>query len=86
VHVGPMKTRLKAPGSKRLKLQHAGLLSNFAFNLNLPRYTKALVGGPSLCFLDEPTSGLSTADAAQVVALLGRACQIRVHSMNDFPY
>jgi beta-galactosidase/beta-glucuronidase len=33
-----MKPTLKAPGSKRLKLDHEKLLSNFAFNVNLRRY------------------------------------------------
>jgi len=35
-----MKPTLKAPGTKRLKLEHDKLLSNFAFNFNLRRYTK----------------------------------------------
>ena len=42
VHVDPMKTTLKPPGSKRWKLEHGELLSNFAFNLNLRRYTVAV--------------------------------------------
>jgi len=35
-----MKATLKAPGSKRLKLEYDNLLSNSAFKLNLRRYTK----------------------------------------------
>ena len=31
---------MKAPGTKRLKLKYDGLLSNFAFECNLRRYTK----------------------------------------------
>jgi hypothetical protein len=31
---------LKAPGSKRLKLEHDKLLSNFAFNFNVRRYSE----------------------------------------------
>ena len=32
-----IKLMLKAPGTKRLKLEHANLLSNVAFNFNLRR-------------------------------------------------
>jgi len=39
VQVKPMKPILKAPGTKRLKLKYGGLLSNFAFNFYLRRYT-----------------------------------------------
>jgi hypothetical protein len=39
VHVPPFKPTLKAPGTKRLKLRHDHLLSSFAFNSNLRRYT-----------------------------------------------
>jgi len=38
VQVEPVKTVLKAPGTKRLKLQHGDVLSSFAFNSNLRRY------------------------------------------------
>jgi len=34
-----MKPTLKAPGTKRLKLQYDGLLSMFPFKFNLRRYT-----------------------------------------------
>jgi hypothetical protein len=33
-----MKTHLKAPGTKRLKLKYDKLLSNVAFRFNLRRY------------------------------------------------
>ena len=39
VPVEPMKSILKAPGTKRLKLTYDNLLSNVAFNFNLRRYT-----------------------------------------------
>ena len=39
VQVEPMKPKLKPPGTKRLKLEYAGLLSNFGFKFNLRRYT-----------------------------------------------
>jgi len=34
-----MRHTLKAPGSKRVKLEYEKLLSNFAFDFNLRRYT-----------------------------------------------
>jgi hypothetical protein len=39
VQVEPINTVLNAPGTKRLKLKHDKLLSSFAFNINLRRYT-----------------------------------------------
>ena len=45
VQVEPMKTVLKAPGSKILKLREDEPLSNFAFNFYLRRYTGAVDGG-----------------------------------------
>jgi len=47
VQVDPIKPTLKAPGSKRLKLQHEKLLSNFSFNFDLRRYTSAAPPTPS---------------------------------------
>jgi hypothetical protein len=38
-----MKPKLKAHGSKRLKLRFGMFLSNFAFEFNLRRYTKVAV-------------------------------------------
>jgi hypothetical protein len=38
VQVDPVKPTLKAPGTKRLKLCYATLLSSFAFNFDLRRY------------------------------------------------
>jgi hypothetical protein len=35
-----MKPKLKAPETKRLKLEYDEVLSNIAFKFNLPRYTK----------------------------------------------
>jgi hypothetical protein len=40
VQVDPMKRKLKPPGNERLKLDYAGLLSNFGFKSNLRRYSK----------------------------------------------
>jgi len=39
VQVEPMKSMLKAPGIKRLKLEYDEPLSNFAFKFNLRRYS-----------------------------------------------
>jgi hypothetical protein len=41
VQVDPIRSTLKAPGPKHLKLKCDILLSNFAFKFNLRRYTKA---------------------------------------------
>ena len=43
-----MLPTLTAPGSKRLKLEHEKLLSNFAFNFKLRRY---IVHRPTVCFV-----------------------------------
>ena len=40
VHVDHIKSALKSSGIKRLKLEYDEPPSNFAFNLNLRRYTK----------------------------------------------
>jgi len=42
VELEPIKPVLKAPGSKRLKLNCDIPLSNFAFKFNLRRYTEVL--------------------------------------------
>jgi hypothetical protein len=42
VQVHPIKPTLKAPGTKRLKLEYDVLLSNFAFRFNMRRYSKGL--------------------------------------------
>jgi len=39
VQVDPVKPTSKPPGTKRLKLKHDEVLSNFAFNFNLRRYS-----------------------------------------------
>ena len=40
MQVEPIKPVLNPPGTKRLKLEHEKLLSNFAFNSNLRRYNE----------------------------------------------
>ena len=39
--VDPIKTTLKASGTKRLKLEHEKVLSSYAFKFNLRRYSAA---------------------------------------------
>jgi hypothetical protein len=39
VQVDTIKPKLKAPGTKRLKLDYDGPLSNFGFKFNLRRYS-----------------------------------------------
>jgi hypothetical protein len=41
VQVDPMKPPLKAPGIKRLKLEHDEPLSSSGFNFNMRRYDAA---------------------------------------------
>jgi hypothetical protein len=38
-HLQRIKSKLKAPGTKRLKLEHDNLLSTFPFNIDLRRYS-----------------------------------------------
>ena len=38
MQIEPIKPTLKPPGTKRLKLEYDGLLSNFGFKINLRRY------------------------------------------------
>ena len=40
MQVDPIKPTLKAPGTQRLNLKYDELLSSFAFNFNLRRYTE----------------------------------------------
>jgi hypothetical protein len=44
VQVDPKKPKLKPPGTKRLRPEYDGLLSNFAFKLNLRRHTEDAAG------------------------------------------
>ena len=41
MQVEPIRPTFKAPGTKRLKLKCGELLSSFAFNVDLRRFTKA---------------------------------------------
>jgi hypothetical protein len=44
VQVELMKPKLKAPGTKRLKLKYDNLLSSIAFKFNLRHYIKGWIG------------------------------------------
>ena len=44
MQVDPIEPKLKARGTMCLKLEYDGLFSNFAFKLNLHRYTKGNEG------------------------------------------
>jgi len=55
-----MRPTLKLPGSKRVKLYHKKLLSNFAFNFNVRRY----IGG--LCFVLDRLGLYRTRKATQL--------------------
>ena len=57
-----MKSALKAPGTKRMKLQCGELLSSFAFKFDLRRYNKG-----------RPSDG---ATQLYVAAAYGRAVQV----------
>jgi len=41
VQVGPIKSKLKPPGTKRLKVKYEELLLNVGFKFNLRRYNEA---------------------------------------------
>jgi hypothetical protein len=51
VQVDPMKSTLKAPGSKRLKLEQEKLLQNFDFKFNLRRHNKGCTNEAGRCML-----------------------------------
>jgi len=61
VQVDPIKPTLKAPGSKRLKLEHENLLSNFGFKFNLRRYSVA----PVMVFTNPSTGEIRTVTCSQ---------------------
>ena len=47
MQIDPVKPTLKAPGTLRLKHKHVKLLSNFAFEFNLRRYSVVYNGTKS---------------------------------------
>jgi len=54
VQVDPVKSRLKPPGTKRLKLKYEGPLSNFGFKFILRRYSKCAIAYSILNFQQQP--------------------------------
>ena len=68
MQVDPIKPTLKAPGSKRLKLKYDKLLSSFAFNCNLRRYTeKGQSTGHAFFEFKDPRQGLGLATPSLTV-------------------
>ena len=53
MQVDPIKPKLKPPGTKLLKLEYHGLLSNVASKFNLRRYTEGLLRNESARATDE---------------------------------
>ena len=64
MRVDPIKPTLKAPGTKRLKLEYDDLLSSVAFNFNLRRYR----------VVDRPPLTATAAAWTGPVTLIGDAC------------
>jgi hypothetical protein len=54
VQVDPIKPTLKAPGTKRLKLNYEVPLSNFAFKSNVRLYIKSAALAELCCRVLEP--------------------------------
>ena len=79
-----MKPMLKAPGTKRLKLTYDELLSSFAFNFNLRRYTMRLY--PAVLIIirkaDEGVGGELGGGGHGG----GAGCRFTPHVHNDFSY
>jgi hypothetical protein len=60
VQVEPINPTLKAPGTKRSKLKHDYLLSSFAFNFILRRYTKECAARQSIMLAHYIGRGLNS--------------------------
>jgi hypothetical protein len=80
VQVDPIKPTLKAPGTKRLKLELEKPISKFAFKFNLRHYNWAVERIP---WLDLLGGSIRVADAGEVCAELklatsSTACQTLV--------
>jgi hypothetical protein len=57
VQVDPIKPTLKAPGTKRLKLDHDEPLSNFAFKINLRHYKERARVAVEVCNAAQAEAG-----------------------------
>jgi len=86
VQVDPITLTLKAPGFKRLKVEHEKLVSIFAFNFNVRRYNKATSGAEATYM--ESWGDSIVADhgrTAQLAAALGvRTPPVRIDSMAKY--
>ena len=84
MQIDPIRPKLKLPGTKHLKLEYDGLLSSFAFNFMLRRYT---VGTSA----DRVALLLSTGDAERAMgqaaaAKAANAKQKKVGTIGRFRY
>ena len=70
MQVEPMKPTFKAPGSKRLKLNHEERLSSLAFNFNLRHYSEGGEAAAELSRLRDVhgVHRLSDARAAKIIS------------------
>jgi hypothetical protein len=69
VQVDPIKPEFKPPGTTRLKLKCDDPLSNFAFKINLRRYTVALAAPqPTMLIDDWILVQSSCADTAELLS------------------
>jgi len=78
VQVDPIKTKLKPPGTKLLKLNCDLLLSTFAFKLNLCRYTMAYEVAASAAAGRAAAAAARNAARTQVVSVSASAEHLRV--------
>ena len=72
VQVGPIKPTLQAPGAKHLKLTYDKMLSSFAFNFNLRRYTAGTTAAAMtnvITAIDQEVATFTTATPVTVAEL-----------------
>jgi hypothetical protein len=79
VQVDPTSPKLKAPGTKRLKLKYDRLLSSFAFNFNLRRSMQGIARiGTQLCIPSQARGLLRTSKHSTDVVFT-RTASARLH-------
>jgi hypothetical protein len=71
-----MKPKLKAPGTKRLKLNYDAPLSNFAFNFNFRLYTALAAAMPV------PTAATTSREDADEGGIRGRGLLSSTSQLN----
>jgi len=77
VQVDPIQPKSKPPGTKRLKLEYDGLLSNFGFKGNLRRYTVELLSRVNAALGTGVTTKLVVADG-QGLTLVPTSAQLEL--------